>query len=526
MASAVAVLSLSLLAVAFALPVTKYSAAYGTAPGGDVAALPQGRPNPPEGPYAGNGDVTVMYTGNTTTPPPPPRAAEEQSWQQWLWLSKNDFWGSDTRSYYPHLSAGRVGILAVPSSSVPGDRVNASVVMYPSNASIVHTLGRAGATVASITRVLENNAVVTTLVCTTPGGGPCNLTLTLSDTDGNHYGVAQDTGAAPDGSLVWWRKENLHSALNPAYVGSCDPRLPLQSTERAFTVGAQGALAMANGSCLWSDEAAAPGVVTVGACVAPQGAWTWSGPAGSGDIVHTASAKCLTSAPGGLALGPCGAAPWAQLPAGGNGSVYLNATSGAQGGCIVAVPDNNNNTLAVALGVADDNGVLVNGIGAPVSPTDPSAGSTLSLSLASGARYTLLVGLQTLRDIGCAGIRPQWEACASTPQAAAAALVRDMAGTAARAAAVQASETFWAGYWGASSLDLTSGATPNASSQLVIIERFYYMMQYLQACTTRDGKVTPALMGFVCIEPVPWGDQFSACFRACARARAPRARHF
>jgi hypothetical protein len=30
---------------------------------------------------------------------------------------------------------------------------------------------------------------------------------------------------------------------------------------------------------------------------------------------------------------------------------------------------------------------------------------TLSLSLKSGVEYTLLVGLQTLRDTGCAGIR-------------------------------------------------------------------------------------------------------------------------
>jgi hypothetical protein len=184
----------------------------------------------------------------------------------------------------------------------------------------------------------------------------------------------------------------------------------------------------------------------------------------------------------------------------------------------VAVPDNNNNTLGVAIGVADASGALVRGTAARVSASNPSAGITLSLSLASGAQYTLIVGLQTLRDTGCAGIRPQWEACASTPQAAAAALVQAMAGTAARAAAVQASEAFWAGYWGASSLDLTSGAAANASAQLAVIERFYYMMQYLQACTTRDGKVTPALVGFVCIEPVPWGDQFSACLRAHALA--------
>ena len=80
-----------------ALPVDRYAATYGTSPGGAVGALPQGRPNPPEGPYAGNGDVTIMLTGNASSlSPPPPRGAVVQSWQQWLYLSKNDMWGSDS----------------------------------------------------------------------------------------------------------------------------------------------------------------------------------------------------------------------------------------------------------------------------------------------------------------------------------------------------------------------------------------------------------------------------------------------
>jgi len=200
----------------------------------------------------------------------------------------------------------------------------------------------------------------------------------------------------------------------------------------------------------------------------------------------------------------------------------LNATHASDAstplsGCIVAVPDNNNNTLGVALGVADASGKLIQGTPARVSTEDPSAGITLSLSLASGAEYTLIIALQTLRDIGCAGIRPQWETCSTTPQAAAATLVQTMATTSVRFDAIQASEAFWSEYWGASSLDLTSGATPNATAQLGVVERFYYFMQYLLGCTTRDGKVTPALNGFVCIEPVPWGDQFSefACVCVC-----------
>ena len=500
-------------ALALALPVERYSATYGTSPGGDVGPLPQGRPSPPEGPYAGNGDVTLIYSGNASSAAPAPRGKVVQGWQQWLYLSKNDLWGSDSQSYYPHLSAGRVGILLQPPGT--GPTANASVTMFPGNASITHALSSSGGgSVVGATRVLENNAVVTTLTCTSPTGAPCPLTLLLSDTDANLYKVGQATGAEPDGSLVWWRKENLHSALNPAYLGPCDPRLPLQSTERAFTVEpATGALALANGSCLWSDEASSPGMVTVGACAAPHGAWVWNGTAGSGNIVHTASAMCLGALPKGLVLGPCGAAPWAQLPVmDGNASHAFfigNSSAGSSAGCIVAVPDNNNNTLGVALGVADASGSLLKGTTASVSASDPSAGITLTLSLASGAPYTLLVGLQTLRDFGCAGIRPQWEACPSPPQAAAAALVQAMAGPAARSAALQASAAFWEGYWAASSVDLTSGAAPNASAQLAVIERFYYMMQYLQACTTRDGKVTPALNGFVCIEPVPWKDQFS-----------------
>jgi hypothetical protein len=456
-----------------------------------------------------------MYTGNATAGAPAPRGQVAQSWQSWLYLSKNDMWGSDQHSYYPHLSAGRVGILVVPPSLNATTHVNATATMFPGNASISHALSVGDDnTVVGTTTVLENNAILTTLTCTSATGAPCALTLLLSDTDANVYGVAQDTGAAADGSLVWWRKENLRSALNPAYLGSCNPLLPLQSTVRAFTVApATNALALGNGSCLWADAAAAPGVVTVGACTAPQGSWVWNGTAGAGEIVHVASAQCLAASAGGaLALGPCsGAGAWAQLPVpapgGSNASlVYLNATQG----CIVAVPDNNNNTLGVAVGVVDASGALVPGTAARVSAADAAAGVTLTLTLQAGAQYTLLTALQTLRDIGCAGIRPQWQACATSPQAAAAALVQAMAAPGALGAAVAASEAFWGAYWGASAVDLTAAAAPAAAAQLATVERWYYMHQYLLAVTTRDGKVTPALDGFVCIEPVPWGDQFSA----------------
>jgi hypothetical protein len=123
----------------------------------------------------------------------------------------------------------------------------------------------------------------------------------------------------------------------------------------------------------------------------------------------------------------------------GASEVYLQAAASKQ--CLVVVPDNNNNTLGVALGVADaSTGALVPGIPAAVDATDPSAGMTLSLSLKSGAEYAVVVGLQTLRDIGCAGVRDQWEGCSRAPEDAAAALVRDMATVAGRGAAVAESE--------------------------------------------------------------------------------------
>jgi hypothetical protein len=84
-----------------------------------------------------------------------------------------------------------------------------------------------GSSVSATTRVLENNVIVTTLVCTSKASGACPTTLLLSDTNGNHYGVNQSAGASPENDLVWWRKENLHEALNPAYLGSCDPHMPL-----------------------------------------------------------------------------------------------------------------------------------------------------------------------------------------------------------------------------------------------------------------------------------------------------------
>ena len=169
---------------------------------------------------------------------------------------------------------------------------------------------------------------------------------------------------------------------------------------------------------------------------------------------------------------------------------YLSASSKGGRECVIVVPDNNNNTLGVALGVADAQGSLVKGTAARVSATDPSAGMTLQLSLQPGAEYTLLAGLQTLRDLGCAGTRPQWETCTTTPQAAAASLVQAMAPTAGRAAAVSASDAFWSSFWAASAVDLTSGATPTAAVSK-------------QSSETKGGCVSVWVRG--CVGAWVWG---------------------
>lgn len=52
-----------------ARPVDRYSASWATPPtAASPRSVPVGRPSPPDGPYAGNGDVTVMLTFNATSP--------------------------------------------------------------------------------------------------------------------------------------------------------------------------------------------------------------------------------------------------------------------------------------------------------------------------------------------------------------------------------------------------------------------------------------------------------------------------
>eukprot|EP01051_Picozoa_sp_SAG22_P022187 SAG22_NODE_5218_length_1059_cov_1.196875_1_plen_234_part_01 len=73
--------------------------------------------------------------------PPPPAAAAALDWQQWLYLSKNDMWGSDKflQSDGIHLSAGRVGILVRPPAS-ESSAVHGRVEMRLGDASVIHAL--------------------------------------------------------------------------------------------------------------------------------------------------------------------------------------------------------------------------------------------------------------------------------------------------------------------------------------------------------------------------------------------------
>ena len=56
--------------------------------------IPVGAPKTPTGPYLGNGDVSLIYSGNGSGYVKKHNAAE-MDWQQWLYMSKNDLWGSD-----------------------------------------------------------------------------------------------------------------------------------------------------------------------------------------------------------------------------------------------------------------------------------------------------------------------------------------------------------------------------------------------------------------------------------------------
>jgi hypothetical protein len=525
-------------------------------------SVPVGKhPHPPAGPYLGNGDVVLVYSGNGSEGVHEP--LHYGTWldgQQWLSLSKNDMWMSDSTSMFTHLSAGRVGVRG------PTHRYNGTVQQRIGSGALTHTLRSEAVTLTSETVISEGNVILTSLRCDARGATAtsepptCAVALSLSDTNSNHFRVGQSTGSASGagggGSVIWWRKENLHQAINPAYLGSCDPLRVLQSTQREFRVDPHTSrLSMANGSCMWAHDdttgaaRGGPVTVTTGACSQPRGCWEYR----AGDILYCGDSsgsaytsqtqRCLgasstaqhssfsATAPALFSLSPqaCGQKLWALNQSEGRGRGFLSLRSGRGTGagsnsCLVVIPDNANNTLGVAVGMAESaTGRLVEGTPSVANSTDPSGGMVLMLELHSGVNYTMLTALQTLRDIGCAGSTADTARCVQSPEAAAVALVSATAPLSAMNAAIQSSREFWSGFWRESAIDLGAGeplpanaSVPDMSAKgnLSVVEKFYYCAQYLLACTTRDGKVTPALDGLVVTEPVAWGDQFTLDYNA------------
>ena len=253
---------------------------------------------------------------------------------------------------------------------------------------------------------------------------------------------------------VWWRKENVHAASNAAYVGSCDPFVALFSVERSFVVSkTDSILAMNNGSCLWLDNPGAnSSTVSTGSCSAPQGKWKWvSNSTGNstGDIVYVGAKMGVDGSPEskiclsvhsdrGIHIvadaSGCGAGQWTFGIETVNSTLtkgYLGVSSG--GGCLIVVPDNSNNTLAVATLLVDvKTGKPPASLKLkPVETPGPSllgnVSSGFTVILEPGGDYVLLTALLTLRDIGCAGTREETATCKSSVEAAALAMVSGVA---------------------------------------------------------------------------------------------------
>lgn len=397
----------------------------------------------------------------------------------------------------------------------------------------------AGINLTASAAVAENNVVVTTLHCT--GRAPCPLDVMLGDTSRNHYRLDSLSGSTTD-RAVWFRKPNLHESHNPAYGGSCDPETLLFATERSFKVDASsGVFTMANGSCLWVDapanaSAGQGSTVSTGPCTAAQGRWEWrpnaSAPGGSkrGDVVWTGASTyastssvpslCL-SGPGrmspavGVSADVCGKALWtfavpAARPGGPSTEGFLGtweADPSSNSRCLIAIPDNINNTMATAALLVDANtgkpppGLEVKPIRPPMasSGAGPNVSAGFTVTLKPGGKYALLTAVLTLRDIGCDGTRPEASLCPKPIEEAATALAQSFAATSAWTELRSKQARWWAEYWNASAIDL--GNDPNAT----IVERYWYLQQFVMAVVTRPGKVAPALVGNLAVsDPPDW----------------------
>lgn len=450
-------------------------------------------------PFVGNGDVAMSLDISRSGPGRQPGPDGNQA----IAFGKSDYWISDAGTYFSHLAAARLHLnlpLSPSNYSASGkqDIVTGTLSwnLGPKQGASQEEqrspdAGALPSLNASSIIGESNNIVITTLSCNA-GGPACPIDVTLSDSSNNDHrlqtyaGVDQSrsvchtpsTHAQPslqdiafhaaDASVtaaydslhsgsVWWRKENVHEASNPAYVGSCDPFDALFSVERSFVVSTTDSmLSMNNGSCLWLDDpGASSSTVSTGSCNAPQGKWKWVphnegkeqyATNGTGDIVYAGlgvkedegsdSELCLSAHPGrgnvGLAVDGtgCGKGQWTF----GIGTVNSSLTQGYLGlspsvgahatGCLVVVPDNSNNTLAVA---------------------------------------TSLIDVKTGKAPASFKVKPVEEPGPST--------------------------------FG----NVSSGFTATLEPQ-----------QYCMACTTRPGKVAPALIGnLVMKDPPAWNDQLT-----------------
>jgi len=178
----------------------------------------------------------------------------------------------------------------------------------------------------------------------------------------------------------------------------------------------------------------------------------------------------------------------------------------------MAVPDNTNNSIAVATTVVDTlTGAPVKAAQAahPVNASNLSKGIRYSLSLIPGRNYTVVTSVVSLRDMGCAGTREHTSRCPVSVQAAALDALGRVSTSAGIASARSSHDEQWSGYWNASSVDL-GGAQVNGSKSAATLEKWYYGMQYAFGSNVRNGEVTPSLFGILVVgDPTPWKDQLT-----------------
>jgi hypothetical protein len=358
--------------------------------------------------------------------------------------------------------------------ALPKANYTANVTQHLGLAKLSHILQSLDniTSVVGETIVGENgtNAVLTTLTCTQAQGKDCIVTLTLRDCCNNNGGFQEQLGGSANG--ITFRKENLHEATNPAHLGDCDPDSLYYNIERSFAVDAAShALTLQNGSCLWvlDPHNATGSAITTGSCDDAQGEFTfvqqngtivWAGGAGLGGQ----SRLCLDES---VTLKPCAVAANWTLSTDASRPGYLHPV-GSSSSCIHVVPDNSNNTVAAATIVVDlDTGKALPAVAGPtqVNASNVADGISYAVSLKSGIKYVVVTAVLTLRDIGCAGIRPQAEQCPQPIEVAAAAHAGALAGAGRLAAAHSEHDAFWAAYWNASAIDITGGnaVNPNAT---------------------------------------------------------------